>query len=100
MAITGEVDRQRELTFRDLAVQRMALETTLASERETVLKRLTEERIAVFQSADQLSQRSIDRLDSVLRRIVWEIAFSALLVVAVVFGGAFVLIHRSRAAPV
>ena len=98
VAIMGEIDRQRELTFRDLTVQRVALEATLTSERKAVMQRLTEERVAAFQSADHLAERSIDRLGSVLRRIAWEIALAALLVVAAVLGCALILIHRRRSA--
>lgn len=95
VAIISEINRQRELTFQDLTVQRVALEAALTSERKAVMQRLTEERVEIFQSANPLAERSIDRLGSVLRRIAWEIA---LLVVAAVLGCALMLSHRRRAA--
>jgi len=98
LAVLGEIDRQRELTIRDLIVQRVALEATLASERQAVLQRLTDERVAAFQSADRLAEGSTDRLGAVLRRIVWEFALAALLVVAAGFGGGLMLIRRWRRA--
>jgi len=98
LAVLGEIDRQRELTIRDLIVQRVALEATLASERQAVLQRLTDERVAAFQSADRLAEGSTDRLGAVLRRIVWEFALAALLVVAAGFGGGLMLIRRWRPA--
>lgn len=96
-AILGEIDRQRELTIRDLTVQRGALEATLTSERQAVMQRLTDQRVAAFQSADRLAEGSTDRLGAMLRRIVWDIALTALLVVAVALGGGLVLIRRWRA---
>jgi hypothetical protein len=40
------------------------------------MQRLTDERVAAFQSADRLAEGSTDRLGCVLRRIVWEIALA------------------------
>jgi LPS O-antigen subunit length determinant protein (WzzB/FepE family) len=62
------------------------------------MQRFTDERVAAFQSADRLAEGSTDRLGSMLRRIVWEIALTALLVVAAALGGGLILMRRWRAA--
>jgi hypothetical protein len=85
VALMRDIDRQRALVMQDLAAQRVALEASVAAERT-----------AVFLSADTLVQRSLDRSDALLRRLVWQLGAVALLVVAALVGSGWLLLGRWR----
>ncbi len=97
IAMMRDIDRQRVLGFQDLAVQREALQAALTAERAALMAQVGQERTAAFLSADSLVQRSIDRSSSMLWRLALEMTLAALLVVAALIAGGFLLVNRWRA---
>ncbi len=97
-ALMRDIDRQRMLAFQDIAVQRVALEAALNQERLILMSEVREERIAAFRSVDSIAVRTLANTGAMLRRVVFQVTISALLVGVVLLGGGFVLFNRWRAA--
>jgi hypothetical protein len=95
-ALMRDIDRQRILSFADIAAQREALQEALVRERATLMDQVRAERIAAFLSIDSVAARTMDRSAAVLQRFLVETAVAALLVVAVLLLGGFVLLNRWR----
>jgi len=94
IAMMRDIDRQRALAFQEVAAQREALEAALTAERVALMEQVGQERAAAFLAADSLAQRSIDRSGSVMRRLGWQLALTALIVVAALLGSGLILINR------
>lgn len=80
------IARERKAAFQALGSEREAVLAALTREREALLAAIREERIGTLQSADSITQRSIDHVAAALERIIWRLAVLAGVLVVILAG--------------